>query len=350
MFGGENTETAPEGYVLLPIPAEFIKGSRAQRQQREDGEEKEKLIEFQRLKPGTSRAEQIARNCRIQDRDRLAAEEDAALQKALKKQYPGAKFAPVDQMAAKEQTKKYTARGKGKKGSSSSSSMMTDDGGDGKETKKSAKEGEEEEEEERSAGLGLGDFGKARKQQQQKSSNKKKKKPSFAMSLGDGEDTKNNDDEEDPIEPVFVSSKPSVEMRGKRKMNAPAAVEPDEDNGEMGEDQMDSSGNNGSNNSNRSRVIFEDSKATGFAEWDVPDPDMLAGFRRMEGKDMATRMNQYSDAYRDKTVAELRRHLEQAKAAKAQVVQKQQQQQQQGPPSSGNKSQSQGGSSMDETS
>jgi hypothetical protein len=166
------------------------------------------------------------------------------------------------------------------------------------------------------------------------------------MSLGGEED-----DDEEVVKPVVVKAKPSIEIRGKRKMTAPAVVELD-DNDE--EDQMDSSDNN------KSRVVFvappTDGKSSsgGIAEWDLPDPDMLAGFRRTEGKDMAERMNKYSDNFREKTVAELRRQLEKAKEKKAQM-QKQQQpvsmmQEQSSSLSSGNASQSQGGSSMDETS
>lgn len=348
--GGE--EYAPEGYVVLPIPAELIKGSRAQQNQsqsQEEGEEDKKLIKFQRPKAGISRAEQFARNCRVQDRDRLAFEEEAALQKVLKKKYPGAKFAPVSQMAEKEEpVKQYTAKGKGKKGTSNSM-MMSD--GDGKETKKNR---EDEEEEEQSAGLGLGDFQKPKQKKKNGSGpGKKEKSSSSSMSLG-GEDEDEDADEEEAIKPVVVKAKPSIEIRGKRKMTAPAVVELDD--GEE-EDQMDSS----DNNNNKSRVVFvappTDGKSSeGIAEWDLPDPDMLAGFRRTEGKDMAERMNKYSDNFREKTVAELRKQLEKAKEKKAQMQLQQQQpvsmvqEQQQSSSSSGNASQSQGGSSMDETS
>jgi len=347
MFSKEGEEEyAPEGYVVLPIPAELIKGSRAQQNQSQEGEgEDEKLIKFQRPKAGISRAEQFARNCRVQDRDKLAFEEEAALQKVLKKKYPGAKFAPVSQMAEKEEpVKKYTAKGKGKKGTSNS--MMTD--GDSKETKKSREEMEEEEE--RSAGLGLGDFQKP-KQEKKKGSGGSGKKKSSSMSLG-GEEEDQDDDDDDAVKPVIVKAKPSIEIRGKRKMTAPAVVELNDEE----EGQMDSSDNN------KSRVVFVapptdgKSSSTGVADWDLPDPDMLAGFRRTEGKDMAERMNKYSDDFREKTVAELRKQLERAKERKAQVQQQQQQQQQsvsmmqEQSSSSGNASQSQGGSSMDETS
>jgi hypothetical protein len=336
--GGGGEQYAPEGYVVLPIPAELIKGSRAQQnnQNREEEEGDEKLIKFQRPKAGISRAEQFARNCRVQDRDKLAFEEEAALQKVLKKKYPGAKFAPVDQMADKEEPiRQYTVKGKGKgKRSTSSSMMMTD--GDSKETKKN-REGMEEGEEEETAGLGLGDFQKPKQQ---------KKKKSSSMSLGGVEE----DEDEDAVKPVIVKAKPSIEIRGKRKMTAPAVVELDD--GEEEEEEED--------NNNKSRVVFvapptDGKSSSGVAEWDLPDPDMLAGFRRTEGKDMAERMNKYSDNFREKTVAELRKQLEKAKEKKAQMQKQLQQpvsmvQEQSSSSSSGNASQSQGGSSMDETS
>lgn len=341
-MSSEGEGYAPEGYVVLPIPAEFIKGSRAQQNKQSEEEEEgdEKLIKFQRPKAGISRAEQFARNCRVQDRDRIAFEEEAALQKVLKKKYPGAKFAPVDQMADKEEPiRQYTAKGKGKgKRSTSNSMMMMMTDGDSKETKKN-REGMEEEEEEETAGLGLGDFQKPKQQ--------KKKKKSSSMSLGGEEE----EEDEDAVKPVVVKAKPSIEIRGKRKMTAPAVVELDDEDEEG--DQMNSSG--------KSRVVFvapptDGKSSSGVAEWDLPDPDMLAGFRRTEGKDMAERMNKYSDNFREKTVAELRKQLEKAKEKKAQVQQQQsvsmmqEQPPQQQSSSSGNASQSQGGSSMDETS